>query len=328
MPTETEIKTAVAWSAIAEPGDTWAGKLRQDLGVDEALRWVRRPYVAPTNLTGPRGEQHSEAERGWRAAHNRWNLFISEKATVDESLADLEALNGRIIVPSDPDWPTRLNDLNLSAPPALWVVGEGTLPDSEQPAVSIVGARAATKYGMSVAEELARELTESGTQIISGGAYGIDAAAHRGALAGILSHSTTRDLPGTVAIMCGGLTNLYPPGNQSLFNNIIAEGGLIVAEVPPSFRPARWRFLERNRLIAALSDITLVIEAGIRSGAVACANRAVDLDRIVAAVPGPITSPVSHGPHMLIRAGAELIQHAEDVQHLLQTVGKGSVSTD
>ena len=231
----------------------------------------------------------------------------------------LAQLGGHLIIPTDPHWPTQLDDLGLATPPALWVVGNSQLPTPEQPSVSIVGARAATKYGLDVATRMACELTQANVQVISGGAYGIDAAAHRGALEAVTENEGDTLLPGTTAVIAGGMNNLYPSGNLYLFKRIVEHGGLIVSEVPPSFRPARWRFLERNRILAALSQATIVVEAGMRSGAIAMMNKATELHRVVGAVPGQITSPTSVALNSRIKAGqATLIASATDVIKALE----------
>ncbi len=327
---------AAAWSNLAEPGDTWAGALRRSLGDAEALRWAAEsPGGFPEGVPGPAGQTGAGAAAGWRAAHRRWQPRF-EDLNVERDLVQLEQMGGRLVTPGDSEWPTQLNDLEDRAPAALWVRGGVLLSSREDPAVSIVGARAASAYGMRVASEIAFDLAEAGLTVVSGGAYGIDAAAHRGSLdaaADRRARSAENGLssggyPPTVAVICGGLGSLYPPGNESLFRRILAEGGAIVAEVPPRFRPARWRFLERNRLIAAWSDITVVPEAGLRSGALATANRAVELGRDVAAVPGPVTSSASAGPHSLIKEGAALVESARDVIEIMVGVGAAGDSDE
>lgn len=316
-----EVRAAAAWSNIAEPGDAWAGALRAQLGVMEALEWARSPHSSlPAEVHAPGGQSGRGAASGWRAAHKRWEPRFDD-LNVERDLTQLEQLGGRLVIPGDEEWPDRLNDLEYRCPPALWATGQARLTAQSEPAVAIVGARAATAYGTRIAAQMAHDLTVAGVVVVSGGAYGIDAAAHRGALDALISDGKTpdreRELPATVAVVCGGLGNLYPSGNAALFERIIAEGGSLIAEVPPRFRPARWRFLERNRLIAGWADVTVVPEAGLRSGALATANRAVELGRDVAAVPGPVTSAASTGPHSLIRDGAALVTSSRDVIELL-----------
>lgn len=318
MKIEDERSALAAWSNIAEPGDKWAGALRQQLGWRDSLQWVLAPFTLP-DVAPPAGDATSDVGRAWRRLHRRYQ----ERTSVLKPGADLKQLadlGGRLVIPGDAEWPQALNDLGEAAPPALWVLG-ANLKQGEVPPVSMVGARAATPYGGQVAAQMAYDLYRQGHTIVSGGAYGIDAAAHRGALdAARPSHPDSAErlagtLP-TVAVVCGGLAKLYPPGNAALFRRMLAEGGAIVAESPPSFRPARWRFLERNRLIAAWSPVTVIVEASARSGALATANRALDLGREVAAVPGPVTSAASAGPHLLITQGAALVDGAPAVSEL------------
>ncbi len=324
MNTDDTDAIAVAWANVAEPGDLWAAALRSGLGAAEALRWAQSPYAPPPPEVIPPGAVRGRgAEAGWKAAHRRWQPRF-EDLDVSRDIAQLHALGGRLVTPDSAEWPEQLDDLELRKPPALWVLGHSPLTCEQEPAVSIVGARAATSYGVRVTSQIAFELTEAGVCVVSGGAYGIDAAAHRGALdaADVAAPpSDEEDVgclpPRTIAIICGGLANLYPAGNERLFQRILDEGGSIVAEVPPRFRPARWRFLERNRLIAAWSDLTVVPEATLRSGALATSNRALELGRDVAAVPGPVTSQASKGPHALIKDGAALVTSARDIIEVL-----------
>ena len=244
---------------------------------------------------------------------------------LDRELELLETVGGRVIVPADPQWPASFVGLEERSPFALWVVG--SLPGDDQKKVSIVGARAATSQGTSLATALAFDAANAGLTVISGGAYGIDAAAHRGALRSLREDRPTGRSVGnrfstevpTVAVLCGGLDNLYPAGNIDLLERIVKLGGALVTEMPPSSRPARWRFLERNRLISAWSDFVLVVEAGLRSGALATANRALDLGVAVGAVPGAVASPVAAGPNELIKNGAVVVTDIDDI--LFQVTG-------
>lgn len=164
--------------------------------------------------------------------------------------------------------------------------------------------------GNTIARDIAWELARDGIDIVSGGAFGIDAAAHRGALI----HGRT------IAFMAGGVANLYPIAHLDLFDEII-DNGAIISESPPMWRPARWRFLARNRLIAALSHACIVVEASPRSGALATIRRAIDLNRPVGAIPGPIASHTSRGCHHIIRNGATLITNATEARELIDDVG-------
>jgi DNA processing protein len=173
--------------------------------------------------------------------------------------------------------------------------------------VAMVGARAATNYGTTVAYEIAADLAAEGVVVVSGGAFGIDAAAHRGALAaqGV-----------TIAVLANGIDQVYPVGNTSLLHAVMATG-VVMTELPPGMHPTRQGFLARNRLIAALGGATLVVEAAARSGSASTVTRALELGRDVMAVPGPVTSMMSVGTHELIRDGATLVTSADDVRELL-----------
>lgn len=204
-------------------------------------------------------------------------------------------------------WPTGLNDLQdeTGVPSMLWVAG--SLPVGV-PRVAIVGSRAATREGVRLAAELAKDLAGSGIDIVSGGAFGIDAAAHWAAL------QTGR----TVAVMPGGLDRLYPVAHGELFKQISMSGAL-VSQYPLGVSPARFRFLERNALIAALADVVVVVEAGMRSGSMNTARRAARLGRPVGAVPGPVDLSTHAGSNTLIHDGAAtLIRDADDVRELLE----------
>lgn len=250
----------------------------------------------------------------------------------------LHAAGGRLLVPGDDEWPSaRLSwgpvCPQLAAPPLfLQVRGPGRLAETTERSVAVVGARAATAYGTYVTSTLSLELAEQGWTVISGGAYGIDAAAHRAALDArpTGAGSSNAGLSGarsvaTVAVLACGVDVAYPRGNDRLLARIAAEG-LIVSEHPPGASPTRVRFLVRNRLIAALSRGVVVVEAAARSGSLSTANRAADLDRHVMAVPGPVTSALSTGCHVLIRGGAHLVSDAGEVLALVGAPGEGSLA--
>ncbi|MGC7097525.1 DNA-processing protein DprA [Amycolatopsis lurida] len=247
----------------------------------------------------------------------------SARRTLDRAEADLaeaERQGARLVVPEDGEWPawpllpfdqaTARGKQGLAPPIALWVWGGGKLDEVAMSAVAIVGARAATGYGEHHATELAYGLVTNGMPVFSGAAYGIDGAAHRGALAaqGV-----------TAAVLGCGLDGGYPAGHVALLRKI-SERGLVISEYPFGTPPARHRFLVRNRLIAGLTEGTVVVEAGVRSGARNTATTAGVLGKVVMAVPGPIGSAMSAGCHQLIReSGATLVGSLDDV---LETVGK------
>ncbi len=277
------------WSRLAEPGDHEAAALVQRSGALEALAAVvdGAPGVA-----------------------QRWRVRL-ESADPRRDLDTLSRVGGRLVVPGEEEWPTVLDDLDLRRPFCLWVRGL-PLASLSAGAVAVVGARAATPYGERIATELGAGCTERGHPVVSGAAFGIDAAAHRGAL-GVGGP--------TVAVLACGVDRPYPRGHSGLIEQI-AEQGAVVSEVPPGSSPTRWRFVERNRLIAALAQVTVVVEAGLRSGAAITAREATDLGRSVAAVPGPVTSPGSAGCHRLLRDGAVCVTDAAEVVELLAPVGE------
>jgi DNA processing protein len=209
-------------------------------------------------------------------------------------LAAAAALGIRLVCPQDEEWPQRLDDLAGRDADCLglWVRGRRSLRDACERAVAIVGTRAATDYGLRVAADLGAGIAERGWTVVSGMAFGIDAAAHRGAL-GVGGT--------TVAVLACGADVAYPRTHRTLYDQVLDSGGLVVSEHPPGAAPQRARFLVRNRLIAALTAGTVVVEAAPRSGARSTARHAGELFRHVMAVPGPVTSTLSAGCHQLLR---------------------------
>ncbi|MBY8870950.1 DNA-processing protein DprA [Micromonospora sp. PLK6-60] len=247
------------------------------------------------------------------------------RVAAEQAVARTERLGARIVIPEDDEWPARVEELRSmalseaqrrvdreTAPPlCLWVRGTAALGEALQRSVAVVGARAATGYGVHVATELGHGLAERDWTVVSGGAFGIDAAAHRGALAaGGL----------TVAVLAGGIDRPYPVGNTALFDRI-AETGLLVSEWLPGAEPLRPRFLIRNRVIAAGTRGSVLVEASARSGATQTMNRALALRRPVMVVPGPVTSAMSVGAHELLREqpAARLVT---GLAHVLEEVGR------
>ena len=228
-------------------------------------------------------------------------------ASGEADLAAAAAVGARLVCPGDDEWPPLLDDLRWVDRDCLglWVRGERSLAQTTERAVAVVGTRAATDYGVHVAGQLSYELAELGWTIVSGLAFGIDATAHRGALAaGGL----------TVAVLACGVDVPYPRGNLSLYDRIAAEG-LVVSEHPPGAAPQRPRFLVRNRIIAALSAGTVVVEMAPRSGARSTATHAAFLNRHVMCVPGPVTRATSAGCHQFLRdrPDAVLVTKAAEV---------------
>jgi DNA processing protein len=265
--------------------------------------------------------------------------LVGARAQQDESLADLrnaERCGARLVTPEDDEWPAlplhpmvratatepqqskdqSSRTLALVPPVALWVRGRHRLDELVDRSVAIVGSRASTAYGEHVAAEFGYQLAERSWTVVSGGAFGIDAAAHRGALAA--------DGP-TIAVLACGVDRPYPAGNGALLHRI-AESGLVVSEWPPGAAPFQHRFLVRNRLIAGLSRGTVLVEAAARSGAVATANRARKLGKGVMVVPGPVTSAMSVGCHELLREQpdheASRPRLVASAAHVLEEVGR------
>lgn len=275
-------------------------------------------------------------------APNQVRSQTAARAKAADPLADLDAaerIGVRLVVPESPDWPhwaivalesagadrvarydageRRSADQGEPIPPlALWVRGNGDLASLGLRSVALVGSRAASSYGEHVTTKLAYDLADKAVPVVSGGAYGIDAAAHRGALAAGGE---------TVIVSAAGLDRAYPAGNARLFDQV-AESGLVISESPPGSAPQRHRFLLRNRLIAAFSTGTVVVEAAHRSGAMNTAGHCVRLGRPLMAVPGPITSAMSRGCHDLLRwesKPATLVTSADDILGVVGAVGEG-----
>lgn len=279
------------WSRIAEPADTRVAAMQG--GVD--------PVTALQGLLHD-GEARHDALRDRLAA-----------AEPGRDLALARRCGARLLVPGDDEWPPGLDDLPVvKRPYCLWVRGPAPLAEAMERSVSVVGSRAATEYGQRVAADLGAGLAQRGFTVVSGAAFGIDAAAHRGALA---------EDGETVAVLAGGVERPYPAAHERLITRI-AETGSVVSEVAPGCAPTRSRFLLRNRLIAALSQGTVVVEAGYRSGALSTMRAAVELVRPVAVVPGPVTSMTSAGCHQAVRDGmAELVTDAAEVAELCGRMG-------
>ena len=292
----TEVYARVAWSHVAEPGDADAGALIGALGPAVALDTVARSVPTPVGELDGLAARHAWA---------RWRPRLDGDA-VSRSLRAAHRIGATLITPAASDWPEGLNDLGAHAPVAVWV--RGTVDAWRSTAVAIVGARAATSYGEHVAADLAAGIGAHGGAVVSGAAYGVDGAAHRAALA--------VGAP-TVAFLAGGVDRAYPRGNSALIERI-AEVGALVSELPPGAAPTKWRFLQRNRLIAALGAATVVVEAGWRSGSLNTAGHAVSLGRPLGAVPGPVTSAASAGCHRLLREyDAVAVTGADDAWELV-----------
>jgi len=270
------------WSALAEPGDADAGRLLAAVGAVRAAELLDA-HASAADLA-------SLVEGPFDDALERWRPRARQ---VDTALLVRQAarFGARLVIPGDEEWPVGLDDLGEHRPAVLWVRGDAGLLSRLDRSIAIVGARAATGYGEHVTIEAASGLADRGFAIVSGAAFGIDGAAHRAALA---------SGGPTVAFLAGGVDRFYPSAHETLLGRIV-ERGAVVSEVPLGTAPTKWRFLQRNRLIAASSRATVVIEAGWRSGSLNTAGHAAQLGRPLGAVPGPVTSSASAGCHRLIR---------------------------
>jgi DNA processing protein len=285
----------------------------EDRAARVALTWLAEPgnrtvwslvrmYGAPATLD--RLLRGDSPDGSLRAAVIARSASGDARRIAEAALRRADRLGAQVIVPADPEWPTpveALATLELDAggrvnqdvrpPLCIWKRGSWPLHEALDRSVAIVGARAATGYGVHVTTDLAFGLAERGWTVVSGGAFGIDAAAHRAALAaGGL----------TIAVLACGVDRPYPVGNSAMFERI-AETGLLISEWPPGSEPLRHRFLIRNRVIAAATVGTIVVEAAARSGAVQTMSRVVALGRTAMVVPGPVTSAMSVGCHELLR---------------------------
>jgi DNA processing protein len=297
---------AATWSCIVEPGDSIAGRLVDALGHEAALG-----EVIGGGRDGLAREAAAISAAAWQQARDRW-LPRLDRGVVRDALQRAARAGIALVTPEDAAWPAVVDDLGEHRPLVLWVRGDvgalgGCTPSSAH-SVALVGARAATSYGEHVSMELSADLVGRGMTIVSGAAYGIDGAAHRAALT---AGGTT------VALLAGGADRPYPSGHAQLIERIAASGA-VVSEVPCGSPPTKWRFLQRNRLIAALAGATVVVEAGARSGSLNTAGHAAALARPLGAVPGPVTSAASAGCHRLLREfDARCVTNADEVMELL-----------
>ncbi len=309
-----------ALTYLAEPADRWLNGLISAHGATRTLEAIRSG-----RLPDPSGDFPIPpfTRRTLQRSMERWRVRLDELPTPDEVIA-FRASGIRLICPGDPEWPEQLADLGLDQPYALWLRGTADLRFNCLRSVAVVGSRAATAYGSYVAAEFAASVAARGWAVVSGGAFGVDASAHRGALGadGV-----------TVAVLACGVDVPYPVGHTELFEAVAAQG-VIVSEWPPGRTVSRLRFLVRNRVIAALATGTLVVEAGERSGAVNTARHARDLGRRLMAVPGPVTSDQSAGCHRIIRewqgtlvtTAVEVIEHLSPVGATLEPTNAPAVT--
>jgi len=294
-PTYAERVARAGLSRVGEPDDSALRAVVATVGVVDAWEMVRASDDAlPARLRARTGGRAAGADPG-------------------ADLERLHALGGRLVCPGDDEWPASLDDLDAigAAPLAMWVRGAGRL-DALDRSVAVVGSRAFTAYGAHMADAIAGGLADRGWATVSGGAVGVDGAAHRAALVSGVS---------TVAVLACGVDVIYPPSHRDLLTSV-AAAGLLVSEWPLGCSPMRHRFLIRNRLLAALSRGTVVVEAAVRSGALSTARWAQRLGRHTMAVPGPVTSAMSGGCNQLLReTDAVLVTDAAEVLELVGDLG-------
>ncbi|MFE6778023.1 DNA-processing protein DprA [Streptomyces sp. NPDC057702] len=285
-----------ALTRLTEPGDEKVGRWLRELG----------PVALRRALCG-------EGEPPPGASARRLAGCALRAAQLDPAgdLATVRSLGGRFVCPGDAEWPSQLDDLGDARPVGLWVHGMASLRTWALRSVAVVGARACTDYGTHMATTLGAGLAERGWVVTSGAAYGVDGAAHRGALS----------VDGaTIAVLASGVNIPYPRGHAELIGRV-AEQGLVVAELPPGSHPTRSRFVLRNRVIAALTRGTVVVEAEYRSGSLVTARWAQRLGRCAMGVPGPVTSALSAGVHELLRGEGLLVSDVDEVVELVGSIG-------
>ncbi len=289
---QDERTARMALSMLVEPDDAVTGRLLGELSALELFRLAEGEDAVP-------GLSAVDAQV-WRAQFKR-----SDARTLEQNIVGAERAGVGTLIPGDKEWPSALDDLGDRRPYVLWTRGTTSfLARPLNDLVTITGARASTSYGEHVAGQLASDLASAERVIVAGGAYGIEGAAHRAALA------SGGD---TIAVMANGVDRPYPMGHRELLERV-ADLGLLVSEVPPAAVPTRHRFIARARLMAALSATTVVVEAGVRSGSMTVARRAHELGRAVGAVPGPVTSATSNGPHELLELKiARIVTHSEQI---------------
>ncbi|MFD7404736.1 DNA-processing protein DprA [Streptomyces sp. NPDC059866] len=294
---DDELLSRVFLTRVVEPGDEVAGRWVREFGVGQVVRRLReggRPLPGVS-------------EKRWAGL-----LARARQARPERDLGVARDAGVRFVCPGDAEWPGQLDDLGEARPLGLWVRGRPSLRMWALRSVAVVGARACTEYGAHMAVTLAAGLAERGWVVVSGGAYGVDGAAHRAALgAG----------GATVAVLACGVDRPYPRGHTQLITRI-AEQGLVIGELPPGDHPTPGRFIVRNRVIAALTRGTVVVEAAYRSGSLVTARAAQRLGRHTMGVPGPTTSGLSAGVHELLRGDATLVTDAAEVVELVGDMGE------
>lgn len=298
-PSDEQRRARAALTRVVEPGDEHVGRWLKQYGAVELMARLTGPEAVEDALPGA-GERRIAGYR------------IRAAATCpDRDLEAMRAAGGRFLCPGDTEWPGQLADLGDAAPVGLWVRGIPDLRIWALRSVAVVGARACTAYGAHMAATLGSGLAERGWVVVSGAAHGVDGAAHRGVLAAGGA---------TIAVLACGVDVPYPRTHAELISRIV-EQGLVIGELPPGAHPTRSRFVQRNRVIAALTRGTVVVEAEYRSGSLVTARNALRLGRHTMGVPGPVTSGLSAGVHELLREEGVLVTDADEVAELVGDIG-------
>jgi DNA processing protein len=304
-----ELLAAVTFSSITEPGDQMMGLLIERLGRVETLNLLVSGFEVNgimSLLKEVKDDFESKVgdlRKTLSDSRERWLPRLNQRETF-KILSHCQQFGIKAVLPEEQLWPKGLNDLGNNAPRIIYVLGNKSILSGCRQSVSVVGSRNATSYGLKITEGLVGAFSEIGWGTVSGGALGIDANAHTTSLEQGIQ---------TVAVMAGGVDWFYPKQNMPLFIELRKDNA-IISELPPGVSPTRWRFLQRNRLIAALTPVTVVVEAALRSGAIKTANDALLLDRELFAVPGPIDSLTSQGTNELINSGkAKPISSPQDL---------------
>ncbi|MDR1033520.1 MAG: DNA-protecting protein DprA [Bifidobacteriaceae bacterium] len=321
---DSDLEARVVFTRISDPCDNVINATIDNFGAKNALAYFgniikQKDDIDENVLLAYRNAKKAE-ESGVDIDAKNPSMHVGKKAVNIENrlgMVDLkrdllatQSLKSAIVTPESDAWVKKFDDLGLDKPYCLWVRGSlDALMHADDKAISIVGTRNMTEKGARIASELGSELSAQGYAIVSGGAIGIDASAHRGALGGQ-----------NIAFFAGGIDSLYPSINADLYDDMLRTGGTFVSESPPLASPRRFRFLQRNRQIAAIGRAVVVVEAPYRSGALSTASHADALNRPVGAFPGPVTAPTFAGCNKLIRDGrAVLLTSSEDVIELAST---------
>lgn len=317
--TAEDFLARACWSGIVEPGDRVATALIDAVGAATALAMIVES-LSIDQISERLHDRHGDGSgtpqpAELREAIVRWQPRLS----LPRALATVRAaqhLGAKFIAPGGEHWIRALDDLGAHAPVGLWVRGNPERLDALTRSIALVGARAASGYGEHVAMDAASSLSNRNIAIVSGAAYGIDGAAHRATLAsgGM-----------TAAFLAGGIDRFYPSGHSALLSRIVTCG-VVVSELAVGAAPTRWRFLQRNRLIAAASGATVVLEAGRRSGSLNTAGHAAALARPLGAVPGSVTSPGSAGCHRLLREYDAIC--VTDATEMAELIGETALATE